>query len=386
MRGTIRKEIKKDGSVTWGYLVYTGVDENNKKKYKRKRGFTSQHECEAALAAFINKLNEGTIITNEKMSLSEYMDYWLETYPKANCQPATYKRYKEFAKDIKKYLGMYKLNKLNPLLVQNFYSGLKAERNLSNNTIIKIHRMFHLSLKHAQKWQLLYVNPCDLVTPPASDSIEMKYWNPEDISSYLELLKDEFLYPIIYLAVHTGLREGELCALHWSDFDQFEKTLNVSKTLQRVDGKLIEKIPKTKKSSRIVTLFDSTTSFLKLLKKKDIPKKNDKKDSDKVVKFKRDEIKNNDWYIFHWDDGRPIDPHYVAQHFPEVLANHEEIPIIRFHDLRHTHATLLRKLEVNAKVISERLGHADVAFTLKTYTHVNTDMQRKEVAKAEEYL
>ena len=102
---------------------------------------------------------------------------------------------------------------------------------------------------------------------------------------------------------------------------------------------------------------------------------------DKLFELEKDN------YIFHWPDKKPIDPHYVAQHFPEALLRHKnKVPAIRFHDLRHTHATLLRALKVDAKVISERLGHSDVAFTLKTYTHVNTDMQRDEVSKANDFL
>lgn len=368
MRGSIKKE--KNGTYT--YCVYVGTDDEGKKKYKRKRGFKKQKECEAALAEVINQIEKGTLVTNEKMSVKEYMEYWLDTYPKNHCQPSTYKRYREFSNDIIKYLGSHKLSKLNPLLVQKFYEDLKSERKLSNNTIIKIHRMFHLSLKHAQKWQLIIVNPCSLVTPPPANEIEMKYWDPEDISFYLEQLKDEFLYPAIYLAVHTGLREGELCGLLWEDVDLINKTITVKKTLQRINGTLERKKTKTKKSNRIVTLFDSTVQLLKTMK-----------NHDKVLKLEKGiELK----YVLHWEDGRPIDPHYVAQHFPDIFARYPNIEKIRFHDLRHTHATLLRKLDVNSKVISERLGHADVAFTLKTYTHVNTDMQRNEVSKAELYL
>ncbi|MEY8763417.1 MULTISPECIES: tyrosine-type recombinase/integrase [Clostridium] len=421
MKGTIRKYTRKDGTVTYGYLVYMGVDENGKKKYKRKRGFKKQKECETALAKFITQLEKGTVVTNDKMTIKEYMNYWLETYPKNHCQPSTYKRYKLFCRDIVHCLGGYKLTKLNPLLIQKFYEDLKngtikedlkkqkilelqnayskskrdskEARNLelkieklkkqplkgiSNNTIIKTHRMFHEALKQAQKWQLIYVNPCDLVTPPPADEIVMNYWDPEDIHDYLEDLKGEFLYPIIFLAVHTGMREGELCALHWNDYDSIEKTITVNKTLQRIDGRLQEKKPKTKKSSRIVTLLDTTNTFLKQLKREEREKNR------KVVNMDSKK-ERKDGYILHWEDGRPMDPHYVAQHFPEVLKKHN-VPQIRFHDLRHTHATLLRKLKVNAEVISERLGHADVAFTLKTYTHVSTKMQREEVSKANDYL
>lgn len=371
MKGTIRKYIRKDGIVTYGYLVYTGVDENGKKKYKRKRGFKKRKECETALAEYITQIEKGTVITNDKMTVKDYLKYWLKAYPKNNCQPSTYKRYEFFCDDIINYLGSIKLSKLNPLIIQKFYVDLKSDKNISNNTIIKTHRMFHLALKHAQKWQLILVNPCDLVTPPASDPIEMKYWEPDDISTYLEMLKDDFLYSIVYLAVHTGLREGELCALKWNDFDSIEKTITVDKTLQRIDGVLKLKRTKTKKSTRIVTLFDSTSKFLRTMKSKD-----------KVLKLQKG-IELD--YIFHWEDGRPIDPNYVSKNFPKALSS-RKIPQIRFHDLRHTHATLLRKLNVDAKVISERLGHSDVAFTLKTYTHVNTKMQREEVAKAADFL
>ncbi|MBV4422958.1 tyrosine-type recombinase/integrase [Clostridium tyrobutyricum] len=371
MKGTIRKSINKDGKATYSYLVYIGIDENGKKKYKRKRGFKKKKECETALAELISQIEKGSVVTNEKMSVRDYINYWLETYPKSNCQPSTYKRYQFFANDIIKYLGNTKLSKLNPLLIQKFYEDLKSDRQISNNTIIKTHRMFHLALKHAQKWQLIYVNPCDLVTPPSSEPIEMKYWEPDEINMYLNLLEDDFLYPMIYLAVHTGLREGEICALKWEDFDPIEKTITVNKTLQRIGGTLKTKRTKTQKSTRIVTLFDTTYKFLKSLKNKDMS-----------IKLEKGIDLN---YIFHWEDGRPIDPNYISKKFPEALTS-RKIPKIRFHDLRHTHATLLRKLNVNPKVISERLGHTDVAFTLKTYTHVSTKMQREEIAKAENFL
>lgn len=366
LTGTIRKE----GS-TWGYLVYTGIDENGKKKYKRKRGFKTKKECEAALAEMITQIEKGTVIANDKMTTKEYIEYWLETYPKNNCSPSTYKRYKEFSNDINNYLGKYKLSKLNPMIVQKFYEELLNERKLSNNTVIKIHRMFHLALKHAMKWQLIYSNPCELVTPPKATEIKMKYWAPDEINIYLDILKDEFLYPATFLAVHTGCRVGELCALKWDDIDLINETIEISKTLQRINGTLTLKKPKTKNSERQVTLLDSAIKFLKALKKQHIERK---------LKYG---IELD--YVLCWSDGRPIDPHYISQHFPDVLKKYN-IPKIRFHDLRHTHATLLLKLGISPKVISERLGHSTVAFTLDTYSHVNIKMQKDEMSKVGNFL
>lgn len=369
----MKGSIKKDGS-TWNYLVYIGVDENGKKKYKRKRGFKTKKECEIALAKLITELEKGTNIENDNITVKEYMDYWFPLYPEKECQPATLKRYNDFRKDINKYLGNIKLQKLNPLAIQTFYKNLSVERKLSNNTIIKIHRMLHLSLKHAQQWQMIYTNPCDLVNTPKATKQEMNYWNPDKITSYLELLKESTLYPAIFLAVHTGMRAGELCGLKWGDINLKDGFLKVERTLQRIDGKLTEKIPKTIKSKRIITLLPSTIEFLENMKSKD-------NNNSKIINLKYS--KNS--YVLSWEDGRPMDPHYLSQKFPKLLEENK-IPKVRFHDLRHTHATLLLKLGTNPKVISERLGHSTVSFTLDTYSHVNIDMQKEEVSKANNFL
>ena len=371
LRGTIRKEIGKDGKVTYNYMVYIGTDENGKRKYKRKRGFKKQKECETALAEFISSIEKGTIVNNEKMILSDYINYWLETYPKNHCQPMTYKRYKEFSKDIKNYLGRYKLSKLNPMLIQKFYEDLINERGLSNNTVIKVHRMFHLALKHAMKWQLINTNPCDLVVPPKATEIKMKYWNPDEIQFNLEALKSERIYPAVFLALQTGCRVGELCALQWDDINLINGTITINKTLQRINGTLQIKKPKTKKSSRVITLLDNAITFLKELKNAHRQRK---------LKYNIS-LK----FVLDWEDGTPVDPHYISEQFPKVLKEHS-LPIIRFHDLRHTHATLLLSLGINPKVISERLGHSTVAFTLDTYSHVNIKMQKDEMSKAEKFL
>jgi integrase len=393
LRGTIRKDTKKDGSVTWSYLVFKGTDEDCKKKYIRKRGFATEGECEAALAEVITNINKGIIVADGKMTVNTYLDKWMKTYAKTNVKHTTYKRYETFVKQIKEYLGVYKLSKLNPLIIQEFYTDLQNDRKISNNTLIKTHRMLHAALKQAQKWQLIHVNPTDLVTLPKGDPIEMNFWDPEDIKDYLDLIKNEPLYPVVYLAVHTGMREAELSGLRWEDVDLINKTITVKNSVQRENGLLVLDSLKTKKSFRVITLLDSTIPFLKELKKKDKEKK---------LKFKLDPN-----FVFHWDEVttlkdnklkkdikcyRPIDPHYIAEEWPEILGRIKNdegellIPKIRFHDLRHTHATLLRKLGVDVKVISERLGHSDVAFTLKTYTHVNTEMQRDEVSKVGNYL
>lgn len=393
MRGTIRKDIGKNGKITYNYLIYKGADEEGNKKYKRKRGFEKESECEDAMIEAIYQLRKGVSVSDEKITVGAYLDKWMKVYVQNNCKHTTVKRYETFVKQIKEYIGFIKLVNLSPLTIQEFYTDLQEDRGISNNTLIKTHRMLHAALKQAQKWQLIYVNPTDLVTLPKADKIEMKFWNPDRVNSYIDLLKDSPLYEIIYLAVKTGLRQAELCGLRWDDIDFINKTLHVRNNVQRFNGELVLDTLKTKNSNRVITLTDKNIQLLKRMKSKD-----------RELKLKN-KLEPN--FVFHWADittiknadnkkdlkcYRPYDPHYISEQFPVILSKVVDedgetlIPSIRFHDLRHTHATTLRKLGVDIKTICERLGHSDVAFTLKTYTHVDINMQRNEMSKVEDFL
>lgn len=378
MKGTIRKE--KNGTYT--YLVCIGKDPlTNKYKYKRKRGFKLKKECEAALAEVITEVSKGTLIDNERMTVEQYLDYWNETYVKQNCSPGTIKRYGFSIADIKKYLGSVKLCKLNPLIIEKFYKDVTTDKNQSQNTLLKTHRTFHLALKHAQQWQLIHTNYCDLVNKPKETKKDIKYWKPQNIKSNLKKLKGSKLYNISFLAVHTGLRVGEICALKWKDIDFKNNTLTVSNQLQRIDRKLELCDLKTTTSYRVVTLYPSTVKFLKTLHNTTT----NSNDYSNVISFESKQDEGEE-YIFHWEDGRPFDPHYVSQKFKGVLSDCGINDLITFHGLRHTHATMLLASGVKEKIISERLGHSTVSFTIDVYTHVNLDMQKEEIKKLSKFL
>nr|WP_245331534.1 site-specific integrase [Clostridium algifaecis] len=218
---------------------------------------------------------------------------------------------------------------------------------------------------------MVAVNVCDIVDPPKSTPIKIKYWNADEVPFYLQKLKSTELYPLIFVAVSTGLREGELLALQWDDIDMINGTVKINKTLSRLNGKLVLKEPKTENSKREVVLLDSTIIFLKTLKKKAMEQKLEHG------------IDLN--YVFRKKDGSIYRPEFISKRFRQ-LCSENNIPSIRFHDLRHTHATMMLKLGVNEKVISERLGHSRVSFTLDTYTHVDTTMQRDEIQKLNRIL
>lgn len=374
MKGTVRK----DANGTYNFLLCIGRNPlTGKYKYKRKRGFKKKKECEAALAKLITEIETGMLVDNEKMTVSEYLDYWNETYVKQNCSAGTIKRYGFSIRDIKEYLGNVKLSKLNPSLIEKFYKDIVKDKGQSQNTLLKTHRTFHLALKHAQQWQLIHTNYCDLVNKPRETKKEIEYWNPADIKKNLKLLKMSNLHNISFLAVHTGLRVGELCGLRWKDIDLKNKILKVNNQLQRINGKLQLCNLKTSNAYRLVSLYPSTVQFLKELQNPTT--------TSKVVNIVEKKITDEE-YVFHWEDYRPYDPHYVSQKFKQELIDCGITDLITFHGLRHTHATMLLASGVNEKVISERLGHSNVAFTMDTYTHVNIDMQEKELKKISKFI
>lgn len=358
MKGTVRKD---EATSTWNYLVCIGKDKKtNKYKYKRKRGFKTKRECEAALAKVICEYEQGTLVDNEKMTVAEYLDYWMETYVKNNCAFSTYKRYSFSVNDIKEHIGYIKLTKLNPLIIEKMYKDIIEETKQSQNTLIKTHRTFHLALKHAQQWQLINNNPCDLVNKPKTIKKDIEYWHPDLVKENLNKLKGHRLYNIIFLACHTGMRVGELCGLRWENVDLKNGIIHVREQLQRIDKELKLVSLKTENSIRDIALYPQTIKFLKQLRK----------------------IFLNSDYVFSWEDGRPFDPHYVSQNFSKALTLCGIEDKITFHGLRHTHATMLLAAGVNEKTISERLGHSTVSFTMDIYTHVNLDMQKQEIKKA----
>lgn len=311
------------------------------------------------------------------MTVSDYLDYWMETYVKQKCASNTYKRYKFSVNDIKNYLGSIKLSKLNPLLIEKFYKDILDDKEISTNTLLKTHRTLHLALKHAQQWQLIHTNYCDLVNKPKEVKRDIEFWSADKVKIYLDKMKGHKFYDITYLACHTGMRIGELCGLRWENVDLKNGLITVDEQLQRIDSKLELSPLKTTNSKRVITLYPSTIEHLKLLQ-----------NTTKIVSLEnyKNEKKIKNDFVFHWDDGRPIDPHYISQNFKDALHYCGIKDIITFHGTRHTHATLLLKAGTNIKVISRRLGHSTVSFTMDTYVHVDQEMQKEETIKAAKFL
>jgi len=228
---------------------------------------------------------------------------------------------------------------------------------LDTKTVLEIHMVLRRALTDATRRGIITRNPAELAHAPKRRplaSAEQRAWNAQQLNEFLDLAADHRLFATFWLAANTGMRRGELLGLRWNDIDIHEQRLSVNRALISVGYELHESRGKTRTARRTIDLDERTITILT------------------AISTGRD----HDDYVFCHHDGTPIHPHVVSDAFKKLVAR-SPLPRIRFHDLRHTHATLLLKAGVPIKVVSERLGHATPGFTMATYQHVLPGMQQE---------
>lgn len=259
---------------------------------------------------------------------------------------------------IKPALGDFQLSQLNSLAIDNFYTELES-KGLSSATIRKIHTIVRSSLEYAKDYKFISINPAAVVKPPTVKHKDIEVWEEKEIVYFLDAIKDEYDYIIYYLALYTGMRKGEILGLKWQDIDFYNNKIRVMRSYTKTGFSK----GKTDKARRVIDIDDNTIEELKAHEKV-------------IEKNKRvcgNEYNDLDLLICRVD-GSPVDVRNVNRRF-EKLIKKLDMKKIRFHDLRHTHATLMLAMGIPVKVVSERLGHEKVELTLNTYAHLLPSMQ-----------
>jgi integrase len=243
----------------------------------------------------------------------------------------------------------------------------KIRTGLAPSYIRNMHAVVSKSLRKAAEWGLIKENIASLITPPRIEKKQVQTWTLEQANHFLQAIKkrktgNSKLYIAYVLAIYFGMRKGEILALRWKDCDLSNGFVRIQQTLIKANGKLSFQEPKTKGSIRTIKVPDFALQALK------------------AHKVKQNEVKlplvlptKTMTVVANWT-GTMILPTDINHDF-KLACEFADVPQIRFHDLRHTHATLLLQLGENPKVVSERLGHADISITLNTYSHVLPNMQ-----------
>ena len=354
--GTISR--RKDGRWEGRYYVPTEDGPKRKVIYGKTRAEVSEKLTKA-----LSDRANGIVYDNENITIGEYLDVWLKGSVYGSVRQSTYDRDTNLVNNhIKPVLGSLKLKKLNSAHVQNFYRN-RLDTGLSASTVRKIHDILRRGLAQAVDWHLTQRNVADVVKPPRPVPKEIVALSTDETRRLLDAAAEDRLEALYVLAVHTGMRQGEMLALRWQDVDIENAVLSVRRTLTRRGGKVAFGEPKTKKSRRSIRLTPQAVDALRAHLERQL------RDMEILGDHYQDQ-----GLIFTTDTGAPINPSNLRQRSFTPLLKRAGLPHMRFHDLRHTCATLLLSRGVHPKFVQELLGHATIAITLDTYSHVMPSM------------
>jgi integrase len=371
MRGGIRSR----GKNRWELCVYLGRGPDGKKLYRWHPVRGTRADAQRELARLVNSFNTGTYVAPTKLTLGEYLERWLADYAKGHVAPTTYQRYEQVVRQhLVPALGHIRLSRLQPRDLLAYYtkaqeSGRRTREGgaLSSTSVLQHHRILHCALRHAVMQGVLVVNPADRVHAPKKVRREMRALDENQTARLLAVAEGTPLYAAVLLAVSTGLRRGEILGLRWQDVDLEGGRLTVQQTLEETRAGLAFKLPKTAKSRRCIPVPAFAVAALRQHRVEQAK-----------LKLRLGPAYRDNWLVCARPTGEPIRPNSLSPAFAK-LVRRAGLPTIRFHDLRHTHASQLLKIGTNPKIVSERLGHSTVGLTLDTYSHVLPGVQEHAV-------
>ncbi len=379
MKGHMRQRSK----GTWTLWVDWGRDpETGKRKQQTVTVRGSKRDAEGELRTLLTRIEGGAYVKPAKMTVGEYLKQWLESYVATNATPKTRDRYEGIVRaHLIPAFGSLELTALQPQRIQSYYSqALMAGRKdgnggLSAGTVRYHHMVLYEALRHAVKHGLLIRNVAEAVDPPAPERKGIAIIDSDGVRMLLQAAKETPYHACIFTAVYTGMRRSELLGLRWCDVDLELATLSVVQTLHQLqNGTYVVGKPKTKGSRRMIALSPSLAMLLREHKQK--------QELDRMLLGKS--LSPED-LVFSNPDGSPLRPNTVSRAF-EKLARSLGFQGIRFHDLRHAHATLMLRQGIHPKIVSERLGHSSVAITLDIYSHVLPGLQEAAAQRFDEGL
>ena len=346
---------------------------------KRKTLYAKTYkEAQEKLRKALYDQQQGTLITAPQQTVAQFLTDWLENTQKQSVRPRTFERYEEIVRlHILPVLGQHKLQNLSAQHIQAFYTK-KSNEGFSALTVISFHNLLHKALDTAVKWNLVARNMCKLVDPPRRQRFEVTPLTLEQIQKLLSAVEGHRLEALFKLALATGMRRGEIMGLKWQDIDFEKGKLQVRRVLSRIPSKMPgkgyeEAEPKTQKSRRAIIIASFALTSLKEHRANQAEEK--KKAG---INWQEHD------YVFCTPLGTHLNPTRDVLDQLKVFLKRADLPDIRFHDLRHSAATLLLSLGVHPKVVQEILGHSQISMTLDIYSRVMPSMHEDAMNKLNE--
>ena len=379
--------IEKRGKNSYRLTVSEGFDLDGKPMIHRKTVHGTKKDAEVELAKFVTEVQNGLVIDGKSLKFSEFTEIWKRDYGSKELAPSTYKRYCRMLETrLLPYFGHFYINKIKPTDIMQFYdllsrdtqlvrkkdnNGKKTLKPLSGKKILEHHRLLRAMLHKAVYWQLIVANPAERVQPPKARKPKRRSYDDEQTKILLENLellssKDTKYKVAIILTVFTGVRLGELMGLEWQDVDFKNGIISINRSSQYLaDMGVFTKVPKTESSIREIAIPEFIISLLEEYKL-----------WYEEQKSIYGELWTNSDRLFVQADGKPMHPSTISKWFVKYVGQ-IGLPVINFHGLRHTNASLLVAQNIDIAVISARLGHAQISTTLDFYVHPLLSHNRK---------
>jgi len=337
----------------------------------------TKRDAEHALREILLSIEQGVYVKPSKLRLGELLRQWLQNYASMNTTDRTQESYTAVVeRHLIPGLGKVAISELHPQQIESYYAGKLADGRadgkggLSARSVVYHHRILSNALDYAVRMGLVVRNVAKVVEPPRVARVAMRTLSLEEVSCFLDAARDTDHYVYFATLLYTGLRRGELLALRWRNLDLGSGKLSVVETAYKLGtGEYRIKEPKTLHSRRTVVLPSSLVELLTAYRF-----------DQELLRIQLGIGLGADDFVFSRPDGSPVNPSAVTLAFRRILRK-AGVKDVRIHDLRHTHATLMLKAGVHPKVVSERLGHANIGITLDIYSHVLPGLQEAAAEK-----
>lgn len=375
MRGSIRER----SPGKWAIILDIRDPETGKRKRKWHSFAGTKREAQKECARLITEMEGGTYLEPSKLTFADLMLKWLD-HARSQVSPRTHERYSELVKkNINPTLGGISLTKLKPVQISAAYAkALESGRcdgkgGLAPTTVVYMHRLIKQALGQAVRWELLHRNPADAVEPPKTERGTLNTFDLAQTAELLAALDGTRLLVPVMLGALCGLRRGEIVALRWGNVDLANGRMSIVESAEQTKAGVRYKPPKSGKG-RPVALSSTMVEQLRAHRVQ------------QAQELLRLGIRQSEaTFVYTQEDGQPLQPRSLTQAWMKAIGQ-TALPRIRFHDLRHAHATHLLARGVHAKVASERLGHSRVGITLDLYSHVLPGMQEDAAARVDDAL
>ena len=362
-RGRGEGAIYRRADGQWCSSVSVGYDLTGKRRRRVVYGATKAAVMDKLKQLYMASLHGALNVQPSRLTVAQYLSHWLENVARPRVRSSTYALYEGLIRlHVNPRIGGLQLSKLTATHIEALYAELAHDGVSARNRQL-VHARLYTALKKAVRLKLIPHNVCVDVDRPVAPKKEFPVLNPEQASQFLTAAREDRLFALYVVAVATGLRQGELLGLWWEDIDFERGTLSVRSQLQEVAGDLARVEPKTKESRRKVALPAAAVAALRSHRER-----------------MRLEGLSTPW-VFCTTSGGPIRKSNLRRRSFERVLKRSGLPHMRFHDLRHTAATLLLNEDVHPKVVQERLGHARIQITLDIYSHVLPSMQKEAADK-----